>query len=423
MASIGNALGSSVSSGIYANGLLPLDIRWGAGMSTVTISGFYLGEMTENLSLSATIIDAEAPTLTCFPDTVIFNGQAQLPLEPANLVSITDNCSSGAGIQTTVSVQSVSCAQLGHLVPVGFMATDASGNSAACVSQVYVGGLPCGWSSDPGGIGCNSEAAYQPGSGIWTLNANACYSQSPYTSDSLAFAWKTLCGDGSITAEVLSLNDINGWAGITLRESALPGAKKVQLSTNRHSHLLRREIRYTTHGQAFPDVFPSPPRHWLRLVRSGNRITGHASADGQSWYFVLDVQLPMNQCIQVGLVAHGINRHQQVKATFANVSTSGLELPPLGGEDLPQETLAPFDFVAYPNPTEGMVQLHLPDYIGLEANLEVLDMQGKVLMNRRVSVDTGHERLDLRAYPNGLYWIRLSTEGRAALSKRIILQR
>jgi hypothetical protein len=408
MVNIGTANGSSVTLGAYSNGLLPLDIRWGAGSNIVTIMGVYQGETLPDMMLSATITDTEPPVLTCTPDTVVFNGQASIALVQSNLVSISDNCSSGAAIQTTTTLQSVSCAQLGQLLPVGFMATDGNGNSAACVSQVYVSGLPCGWSSDPGGIGCNSAASYQPGTGLWTLNANQCYSQSPYTSDSLAYAWKTLCGDGSITAAVMSLNDINGWAGITMRETAQAGSKKVQLTTNRHSAVLRREIRYVSNGQAFPDVFPSPQRHWLRLVRSGNRITGYASSDGQSWHYVMDVVLPMNQCIQVGLVAHGINRFQQVTATFAHVSTSGLEVPPLSGGEMPQESVAPYDMAVYPNPTEGMVQLRLPEDIGTEANLEILDMRGQVLMSRRMRAVDAEERLDMRGYPNGMYWIRLS---------------
>jgi hypothetical protein len=413
----------TVNISLADDGRFALDVHWVTGLNSLFINGNDNAGNIAELSFSATITDTEPPVLTCTPDTVVFNGQASIALVQSNLVSISDNCSSGAAIQTTSTLQSVSCAQLGQLLPVGFMATDGNGNSAACVSQVYVSGLPCGWSSDPGGIGCNSAASYQPGTGLWTLNANQCYSQSPYTSDSLAYAWKTLCGDGSITAAVMSLNDINGWAGITMRETAQAGSKKVQLTTNRHSAVLRREIRYVSNGQAFPDVFPSPQRHWLRLVRSGNRITGYASSDGQSWHFVMDVVVSMNQCIQVGLVAHGINRFQQVTATFAQVSTSGLEVPPLSGGEMPQASVAPYDMAVYPNPTEGMVQLRLPEDIGTEANLEILDMRGQVLMSRRMRAVDAEERLDMRGYPNGMYWIRLSPEGRASVSKRIVLQR
>jgi hypothetical protein len=413
----------TVNISLADDGRFALDVHWVTGLNSLFINGNDNAGNIAELSFSATITDTEPPVLTCTPDTVVFNGQASIALVESNLVSISDNCSSGAAIQTTSTLQSVSCAQLGQLLPVGIMATDGNGNSAACVSQVYVSGLPCGWSSDPGGIGCNSAASYQPGTGLWTLNANQCYSQSPYTSDSLAYAWKTLCGDGSITAAVMSLNDINGWAGITMRETAQAGSKKVQLTTNRHSAVLRREIRSVSNGQAFPDIFPSPQRHWLRLVRSGNRITGYASSDGQSWHYVMDVVLPMNQCIQVGLVAHGINRFQQVTATFAHVSTSGLEVPPLSGGEMPQESVAPYDMAVYPNPTEGMVQLRLPEDIGTEANLEILDMRGQVLMSRRMRAVDAEERLDMRGYPNGMYWIRLSPEGRASVSKRIVLQR
>ncbi|HRF38934.1 MAG TPA: hypothetical protein PK198_09095, partial [Saprospiraceae bacterium] len=67
--------------------------------------------------------------------------------------------------------------------------------------------------------------------------------------DATSFAQRTLCGNGSITAQVTSISGALGWAGLVMRESNAAGAKKAQLLTNLSS-LHRREFRTTTNGAA-----------------------------------------------------------------------------------------------------------------------------------------------------------------------------
>jgi FtsP/CotA-like multicopper oxidase with cupredoxin domain len=129
-----------------------------------------------------------------------------------------------------------------------------------------------------------------------------------------------------------------GWAGVVMRESNAAGAKKAQLTTNLSS-LSRREFRTTTNGAANPQQFPSQNRYWLRLVRAGSQFSMYVSANGLAWYFVGAQNIPMNACIQVGLVATNYQQTSTVTATFANVSFTGSNVPPLAGVSAPFNTL------------------------------------------------------------------------------------
>ncbi|MBK8705512.1 MAG: hypothetical protein IPN33_19425, partial [Saprospiraceae bacterium] len=205
------------------------------------------------------VIDNIPPTASCFNTSVDFNGESNMSLNVNNLVSASDNC----GIQNiTLSTDNISRAQIGEVVQVTVTATDYNSNSASCVAQVTVSGRPCGWNSYNGAVGCGSSSAYNPTSLVWSLTGSNCYYTSPYTSDALAFARRSLCGNGSITAQVTSINGTSmGWAGVIMRESNALGAKKAQLMTNLSS-LHRRELRVVTNGQAFPQQFASNGRYF-----------------------------------------------------------------------------------------------------------------------------------------------------------------
>jgi uncharacterized protein (DUF169 family) len=247
-----------------------------------------------------TIVDSTPPVVTCSNSTVTFNGQESIVLNANTLVSATDNC----GIQSiTLSTSVITCLQVGQQVPVTATVTDLNGNTATCTSTVTVGGLPCGWSQQPNGVGCTdgNSFAFSSASSVYTATSTNCYYASPFTSDETAFAQRRLCGNGSITTLVSGINPLaGGWAGVVMRESNAAGAKKAQLLTNLSSQH-RREFRTATNGQAIPQQFPSQNRYWLRITRVGNQFTMYTSANGIAWFVVGSQNIVMSSCIQVGL--------------------------------------------------------------------------------------------------------------------------
>ena len=124
--------------------------------------------------------------------------------------------------------------------------------------------------------------------------------------DSFYFVHQTLTGNGTITARVTSLTGLvsrNGgiapgenpeqnfvrgtiqpWAkaGIIVTASARPGsAYAAMMVTGQHG--VRMEYNYTQDTPGLPGAVSAAAPQWLRLVRSGDTLTGYDSADGSRW--------------------------------------------------------------------------------------------------------------------------------------------
>jgi surface protein len=411
----------------------------GAGNMVVRLFATDVNNNIDSCSFTVIKVDNTPPTIQCFNQTVTFNGETAIPLNAGSLVDTTDNC----GVATiALSPTGISCEQVGQTVPVTVTVTDINGNPATCTSNITVTGLPCGWSQQPDGVNCanGNNIAYNPANGVWTATSTNCFYASPFTSDATAFAQRTLCGDGSVTAQVTDISGTAlGWAGVVMRESNAAGAKKAQLMTNL-SNFSRREFRTTTNGAAMPQQFPSQNRYWLRLVRAGSQFSMYVSANGLAWYFVGAQNIPMNACIQVGLVATNYQQNSTVTATFANVGFTGSNVPPLAGASTPLSTLEPAtnastplstnneqrstDFQVYPNPTSGELNVDLAQYVGRAVRLEVYSLTGQLL--RFVEIDevqTTVERLDLSGFASGLYLVKVKSDGLPDATRRIVVTR
>jgi regulation of enolase protein 1 (concanavalin A-like superfamily) len=405
----------------------------------VTLYATDINNNIDSCSFTVTKVDNTPPSIQCFNQTLTFNGQNTIPLIAGSLVDTTDNC----GVATIVlSPTGISCEQVGQTVPVTVTVTDVNGNPATCTSNITVGGLPCGWSQNPNGVNCanGNNITYNPANGVWTATSTNCFSGPPYTGDATSFIQRTLCGDGSVTAQVTDISGTAlGWAGLTMRESNAAGAKKAQLMTNL-SNFSRREFRTTTNGAAMPQQFPSQNRYWLRLVRAGNQFSMFVSPNGAAWYFAGAHNIPMEACIQVGLVATNYQQNSTVTATFANVGFTGSNVPPLAGASTPLSTLEPAtnastplstnneqrstDFQVYPNPTSGELNVDLAQYVGRAVRLEVYSLTGQLL--RFVEIDevqTTVERLDLSGFASGLYLVKVKSDGLPDATRRIVVTR
>ncbi len=114
--------------------------------------------------------------------------------------------------------------------------------------------------------------------------------------DSFYFVHRPLASNGSITAEVTSFlaraagqenSSLQPWSktGIIIEASTRPGAAYAAIMVTR-SHGVRMQYDYTGDiaGSAGPVSAKSP--RWLRLIRSGDTITGYESADGAHWRLV-----------------------------------------------------------------------------------------------------------------------------------------
>ena len=133
--------------------------------------------------------------------------------------------------------------------------------------------------------------------------------------DSFYFVRQPLPGDGTVTARVTALDGtatpgiaggtsaLQPWAkaGIIIKASLRQGSAYAAMIVT-GSHGVRMQYDYTRDVAGLPgDVSAAAPR-WLRLVRSGDTLTGYDSADGTHWAQVGTVRLPgLTTAVQAGI--------------------------------------------------------------------------------------------------------------------------
>ncbi|MBK7425726.1 MAG: T9SS type A sorting domain-containing protein [Saprospiraceae bacterium] len=358
--------------------------------------------------------------INCVNGSVVFNGQQSISLVAASLVNINSACPIK---NISANPAFINCAQVGETVPVLITVTNVNDIVSTCMSNVTVTGLPCSWAQSLNGIGCEggNEVNFNTSSGVWTNTSTNCYYDQPFTSDAIGFAQSTLCGNGSITAQVTGINGL-GWAGVVMRESNTPGAKKAQLMTNL-SNLSRREFRTITNGQSYPQQFLSLNRYWLRVTRSGSQFTMHVSSNGTNWFPAGSQIIPMSNCIVFGLATTNYSANSTVIATFANVSTTGNTQVPSGSNPVISNASILKDIEVYPNPTSGELNINLTQYQGRDISIEVYSLQGKLLkLSEQTEVIASIQQLDMSGLTPGIYLIRVKSKGLPYVTKRVIKQ-
>ena len=382
------------------------------------------------------VTDDEDPALECIDITIEFNGETFQTFDIDDIATYSDNC----GVDDTdISTSFVSCAQIDEVIPVEVTVYDVNGGSSTCTAYVTVDGLPCGWMTD-GHVDCEGEADYTAATETFILSSEDCHNPITDDDDEYAFIQRTLCGNASITAEVTDISgSANGWAGVTFRESNDPDSKMVAWMTNGSSNH-RREVRSTTGGNVTSQLAPSFNRHWLRIVRVGNSFRGYSSSNGSSWFLRFSLSVPMDECVEVGLIVNSYVSSGNATAMFENVSITGgggqglQGVDPSNNESLDvvrNETsqpegssfTAPKSFTVYPNPSFGEVQLAIGEYAEQTAIVNVLDGYGRVVKTQNLGrIEFTTANLDLRELPAGVYTIQLQLEDGTVNSQRIVLQ-
>jgi ABC-2 family transporter protein len=147
--------------------------------------------------------------------------------------------------------------------------------------------------------------------------------------DSFYFAHQSLTGNGTITARITSLtgehanlgngpvqagsNDmvpgLTAWskAGIIIKDGTHQGsAYAAMMATGANG--VRMQYNYTHDTAGIPGNVSAAHPRWLRLVRSGDTITGYDSADGVHWTMVGTATLSgLPSTVQIGLFATSPN--------------------------------------------------------------------------------------------------------------------
>ena len=148
-------------------------------------------------------------------------------------------------------------------------------------------------------------------------------------SDEFQFLYRSMTGDGRLTARVVSIvgNDAGAQAGVMFRETLDPGSVHGTMDITRSNgwEFLDRQVTngVTTSLQGAGPVAP----YWVRLTRVGNLVTAERSADGVTWVGSTKT-ITMAPTIDIGLAVSAHNNSiNSTTGTFDNVTVTAATGP------------------------------------------------------------------------------------------------
>jgi YVTN family beta-propeller protein len=215
--------------------------------------------------------------------------------------------------------------------------TAGVGNLASnSITRSYQAAAPVLVGQDIGELNLTGGTMYDPASGTFTVTASG--RDIFFEEDGFHFTQVALNGDGEIRARVRSFGNINPWAkaGVMIRENLTAGSRHATAfitpptAGNGFGMVWRTVANAATAYAEGPAVNPIPD-NWVRLVRTGNVVTGYASADGNAWAPVSSVTLAgLTSQVFIGLAATSGQSFESTTAVFDRVQITGSQtlLPP-----------------------------------------------------------------------------------------------
>jgi hypothetical protein len=153
-------------------------------------------------------------------------------------------------------------------------------------------------------------------------------------SDQFTFAYKTLNGDGSMTARVVSIGPgSNTWAkaGVMIRDSLNGGSTHAMMVMTSNSDgtagngasFQYRAVADGASSNSDSGAVVKPP-YWVKIDRLGDSLTGSYSADGKTWRSLGVPQvIAMNAPVYIGLCVTSHAGGEQRSFEFDSITTTG----------------------------------------------------------------------------------------------------
>ncbi|MFN0222297.1 MULTISPECIES: Ig-like domain-containing protein [Paenibacillus] len=226
-------------------------------------------------------------------------------------------------------------------------AIDRAGNATQTTSMpVHVNTMKQSgeWSSkDIGKVGIKGNAAVTS-EGLTVKGAGRISG----TADAFQFAYREIKGDAVLTARLDSLTkvDNNALSGLMIRDSLAPDAAAAVISSSvvKADEGTPFAVFFSTRTQkgepiAAPGENDFPEDHglpalkgtavpyWMKIVRSGDTITGYASPDGVQWTEVGASRIPMGRTVYVGFAVDAAKNSSRIvnynTAAFSHITLEG----------------------------------------------------------------------------------------------------
>ena len=154
-----------------------------------------------------------------------------------------------------------------------------------------------------------------------------------YDSDEFTFAYKTLTGDGTLIARVVSNGTgTNEWAkgGVMIRDSLNGGSNHAVMAiTGGGGNGAAFQYRMETDGDSasIDSASVIAPPYWVKIAKAGDMFTGSVSSDGKTWSSLGTMSATMTDPVYVGLAvtSHeaGVDRTYQFDSIAATGAVTG----------------------------------------------------------------------------------------------------
>jgi hypothetical protein len=201
-------------------------------------------------------------------------------------------------------------------------ATDPSGafDEATLLIEIAAAGLPLPW--DETGIGTALAGSSTVESGGIQLTGPGLLKG---RNDSLHFVWQPLGSGGSITATIEAFDGTgpDSRAGVMIRDTLASNSRHVFMGMAGDGGY--RWVRRTgLNGNTSTGTSGSGtrPDAWVRLVRSGNRITAFKSPDGTVWTEVGSLTAALPVTCYFGLAIASGSMTVPATASFSHITVS-----------------------------------------------------------------------------------------------------
>lgn len=299
-------------------------------------------------------------------------------------------------------------------------AANAGGTSSAAVLKLTISNAPpAPWNVTDivpsGGVISTGYTTYQASPEVFRLNGAG--SDIGSVNDSFHYVYERLSGNGTIVARLASRTQSGSGGdkvGLLMRESTASNAKCVFLTIDLGAKKIRFPLRTSTGGgMTYPSANETTTNGntvpvWFKLERVGSTFNGYMSLDNTSWTLVGMNSVSMSDTILVGMAVCS-RTTAYVTAAFDNVKLSNFAT----GVHMPQQA----DFRISPNPCHDFLRVELPQAGKTECRIKVMDLLGKVLMEKPLY--SSSEVLDLSAFPTGTYLLTAGTQTDKVIEKII----
>jgi regulation of enolase protein 1 (concanavalin A-like superfamily) len=181
------------------------------------------------------------------------------------------------------------------------------------------GELPAGWlSRDVGAVGQPGSASGSSGS----FTVSGAGADVWATADAFQFAYASMAGDVTVTAQVASITGAAAWTkvGVMIRASTSANAAHafMLVSTGKGLAFQRRTQNGGTTASTSGGSGTAP--RWVRLTRRGDVVTAYTSTTGTSWTTVGSATIDLPGTALVGIAVSSHDTTRLATGSFDNVS-------------------------------------------------------------------------------------------------------